>query len=385
MKTPIITLLSLTVGLTVSNIALASTYPITVTDVAGRQVTFDHQPQNIAFSTSRIFPLLEIIYQKEAAKHLVAARDDMRVSAPSMYASYIKQYPSLKNVPTIGLIKSGEFDVERFINLKPKPDLFIVDLSNIKLAKDKGLLKKLNDAGIKVLTVDFREKPLKNTVKSVQVIADAVNRSQQGNAFAKYYTSHLNAIKDTLAQHPNAPTPRVFIERAAGYSDSCCRTFANGNMGAYIPMLKAKNIAIAPLNGSETGQMSPETVITSQPDIYIMQTTGWITNDGQATSGIPLGYSPNHAAIKQATTALMNRPWLKALTAYQQSNVYSIYMPFYNSPYNLVAIEYFAKWLHPSLFSKLQPEKTFEEMNLKFGNRHLSGQFGQNNVKAMSQ
>ena len=269
---PIKTLLSLTVGLTVSNIALASNYPITVTDVAGRHVTFDHQPQNIALSTSRIFPLLEIIYQKEAAKHLVAARDDMRVSAPSMYASYIKQYPSLKNVPTIGLIKSGEFDVERFINLKPKPDLFIVDLSNIKLAQDKGLLKKLNDAGIKVLTVDFREKPLKNTVKSVQVIADAVNRSKQGNAFAKYYTNHLNAIKDTLEQHPNTPTPRVFIERAAGYSDSCCRTFANGNMGAYIPMLKAENIAIAPLDGSETGQMSPETVITSQPNVYIMQT-----------------------------------------------------------------------------------------------------------------
>ncbi len=87
--------------------SFAATYPITVTDVAGRTITFNQPPQNIALSTSRIFPLLEIIYQQDAAKHLVAARNDMQVSAPSMYANYIKHYPSLKNVAKIGLIKSG--------------------------------------------------------------------------------------------------------------------------------------------------------------------------------------------------------------------------------------------------------------------------------------
>ncbi|WP_305422525.1 ABC transporter substrate-binding protein [Photobacterium leiognathi] len=385
MKIVTASILAFSTLLSFSGTALANSYPLTVTDVAGRQVTFDHQPTNIALSTSRIFPLLEIIYQGDAAKHLVAARDDMRVSAPSMYASYIKQYPALQHVPVIGLIKSGEFDAERFINLKPKPDLFIVDLSNIKLAQDKGLLKKLDDAGIKVLAVDFRENPIKNTIKSVQVVADAVNRTKQGSDFTHYYQQHLDVIKNTLANHQDVPMKRVFIERAAGYSDSCCRTFAARNMGAYIPMLKAINVATAPLKGANTGEMSPETVITARPDVYIMQTTGWLTKDGQPTNGIPLGYSPNKAAIAQATKSLMDRPWLKAVNAYQNKDVYSIYMPFYNSPYNLVAIEYFAKWIHPTLFSTLQPEKTFEEMNLKFGDRHLKGLFGQNNFKAMTQ
>ncbi len=43
-------------------------------------------------------------------------------------------------------------------------------------------------------------------------------------------------------------------------------------MGAYIPFLKAINIADKPLDGAVTGQMSPETVITAHPDVYIMQT-----------------------------------------------------------------------------------------------------------------
>ncbi|SKC30878.1 Periplasmic binding protein [Photobacterium piscicola] len=363
--------------------SFAAAYPITVTDVAGRATTFDHQPQNIALSTSRIFPLLEIIYQQNAAKHLVAARDDMQFSAPSMYANYIKQYPSLKHVPKIGLIKSGEFDAERFINLKPKPDLFIVDLSNIKLAQDNGLLKKLNAAGIKVIAVDFRENPIKNTVKSVETVAKAVGREAQGQAFAHYYLTHIANIEQALAQSPNLKPKKVFIERAAGYSDSCCRTFAGGNMGAYIPFLKAINIADKPLKGAVTGQMSPETVITAQPDVYIMQTTGWINDKGQPTHGIPLGYTPNPTAIKIATSALMDRNWLQAVSAYQTKDVYSIYMPFYNSPYNLVAMEYFAKWIHPNVFKNLNPEQTFEEMNKQFGHRTISGDFGQNNFKAM--
>ncbi len=376
-------ILTLSVGTLWSLTSFAASYPMTVTDVAGRTITFDHQPQNIALSTSRIFPLLEIIYQQDAAKHLVAARDDMQVSAPSMYANYIKQYPSLKNVAKIGLIKSGEFDAERFINLKPKPDLFIVDLSNIKLAQDNGLLKKLDAAGIKVIAVDFRENPIKNTVKSVESVAKAVGRAAQGQAFAHYYLNHVAQLKQTLAQYPNLKPKRVFIERAAGYSDSCCRTFAGGNMGAYIPYLKAINIADKPLQGAITGQMSPETVITARPDIYIMQTTGWVNDKGQPTHGIPLGYNPNPTAIKVATSALMDRDWLQAVSAYQTKNVYSIYMPFYNSPYNLVAMEYFAKWIHPNVFKNLDPEKTFEEMNKLFGHRTVSGDFGQNNFKAM--
>ena len=156
-------------------------------------------------------------------------------------------------------------------------------------------------------------------------------------------------------------------------------------MGAYIPFLKATNIADKPLKGAITGKMSPESVITARPDVYIMQTTGWIDKKGNATAGIPLGYSPiNEEAISKATQSLMDRSWLKAVSGYQSKDVYSIYMPFYNSPYNLVAMEYFAKWIHPDQFASLDPEKTFEEMNLRFANRQASGTFGQNNFEAIS-
>jgi len=247
------------------------------------------------------------------------------------------------------------------------------------------LLKKLDEAGIKVLAIDFREEPLTNTVKSVTSLADALGYHSEGQAFAKYYQEHVNALAEKLATlSTNELNKKVFIERAAGYDGSCCNTFSGGNMGAYIPFLKATNIAEKPLKGAVTGKMSPESIIAAQPDIYIMQTTGWIDKKGNATAGIPFGYAPlNAKAIATVTQSLMDRPWLKAVKGYQDHDVYSIYMPFYNSPYNLVAMEYFAKWIHPKLFKTLNPEKTFEEMNLIFAHRDASGVFGQNNFKAM--
>lgn len=378
--------LTLTLSAIISCSALAADYPMTVTDVTGRAITFDHEPEHIALGTARNFPLLEIVYGKDAGKHLVAMRDDMKNSAPSMYELYVKRYPSLANAHTIGKISKGQFDAEAFINMKPKPDVLIIGLDSAQKAESTGLIQKLDDAGIKVITADFRDKTIDNTLKSVTTVAKALGQEKRGQAFSDYYLKHLNHIKDVIAKHPEIKTKNVFLETAAGYTfESCCDTYAGGNMSDFITLLKAENIAAKPLQGAHKGVMSPETIITASTDVYIMQSAGWIDKKtGKATHGIPLGYAMNKEEIASQTAMLMSRDWLKATKAFQTKNVYAVYKPFYNSPYNLVALEYFAKWIHPDLFKDLNPEATFEEMNQKLGNNDVKGIFGINNFEAMS-
>ena len=78
----------------------------------------------------------------------------------------------------------------------------------------------------------------------------------------------------------------------------------------------------------------------------------------------------------------MERQWFPALSAYQHKKIYSIYMPLYNSPYNLTAIEFFAKWLYPQTFSTLNPEHSFIQMNKLFADEKVSGVFGMNNMNS---
>ncbi|WP_318419308.1 ABC transporter substrate-binding protein [Photobacterium leiognathi] len=377
-------LLTLAMGVMASCSALAGDYPMTITDVSGQTITLDHQPQHIALGTARNFPLLEIVYGKDAGKHVIAMRDDMKISAPSMYEFYTKKYPNLKTVPEIGKISKGQFDAESFIQMQPKPDVLIIGTSSMNSAKEKGLVKKLNDAGIQVITADFREQTIKNTMTSVTSVAKALGHEERGKAFADYYTKHLNVITDRIAKAKDLKPKTVFMETAAGYTlDSCCNTYAGGNMDDFITLLKATNIATKPLGGAHSGNMSPETIVAENPDVYIMQTAGWVNKKGHSSKGIPLGYAPNDDAIKAATTTLMDRSWLQATNANLTGNVFSIYKPFYNSPYNLVALEHFAQWIRPELFKDLNPEQTFVEMNKILADSDVSGLFGINNVEVI--
>ena len=356
--------------------AYASSFPVTITDVAGRVVTFNHPVKYIAMDDGRDFPLLEILYQKNAAKHLIAWRDDMKIFAPSMYSEYLKYYPRLANTPLIGKISKGGFNLEQFILMKPKPNLLLMDLADEHVAKQEGIIKALNQDGIKVITIDFKENMVKDTTRSILTVAKAVGREKQGLAFVHYYDNEVNHIENVINKLPKSQLNQsVFIERAAGFG-GCCRTFGNDNMGQYLTLLKAHNIAILPLHDLNSGQLSPETVIINQPKIYIMQTAGWVNKSGQALGGIPLGYLPNISAIKKANQLLMSRSWLNGIPAYQNQRMYSIYQPLYNSPYNLVALEFFAKWLYPNAFKTLHPDENYSKMNERFGKHKITGLFG---------
>ncbi len=361
----------------------AENFPITITDVAGRVVTIEHKPKYIALSTGLVFPLLTLLYQKKTLDHLVAWRNDMKTNAPSMYRFYLRQFPRLSTIPEIGQIKSGSFNLARFLAIRPRPSIFLMDISDIRPAKADGILHLLKKDRVTVIAVDFRHDPIKNTVKSVMTVATALGRRKQGEAFVDYYKTHLAKIMSDLPHLLPKDRPRVFLERDAGYQTGIYRTFGNGNMGAFLSLLKAHNIAVPMLHGLFTGSVSPESIILANPTVYIMQSAGWISPKGQVFGGIPLGYNASPPDIKKADEHLMARMWFPALSAYQHHRMYSIYMPLYNSPYNLTAIAFFAKWLYPHRFKWLHPNQSFIQMNQLFAHERVSGVFGLNNTKAL--
>ncbi|WP_142848370.1 hypothetical protein [Telmatospirillum sp. J64-1] len=50
----------------------------------------------------------------------------------------------------------------------------------------------------------------------------------------------------------------------------------------------------------------------------------------------------------------------------QDGRVHALWHNFYNSPMNLLAIEALATWIHPELFSDIDPAATLAEINERF-------------------
>ncbi len=50
----------------------------------------------------------------------------------------------------------------------------------------------------------------------------------------------------------------------------------------------------------------------------------------------------------------------------KKGHAYAIWHLFYNSPFNVVAVQVMAKWLHPGLFADVDPRHTLQEIYRRF-------------------
>jgi iron complex transport system substrate-binding protein len=62
----------------------------------------------------------------------------------------------------------------------------------------------------------------------------------------------------------------------------------------------------------------------------------------------------------------MDRPAYTGVTAVENGKVHAVWHQFYNSPYQFVAIQQMAKWLHPELFRDLDPDQTMRTLYERF-------------------
>ena len=83
----------------------------------------------------------------------------------------------------------------------------------------------------------------------------------------------------------------------------------------------------------------------------------------------------NKKDVQKRISDLANKKGWNTLKAVKTKRFYSIYHQFYNSPFNFVAIQHFAKAFYPKVFKDLDPDATFKEYHEKFLPVSYEGQF----------
>jgi len=334
---------------------------VTVTDITGRQVQVKVPVEKVILGEGRQMYFVAALDTDAPFKRVVGWRDDLEKADLDGYRDYLAKYPQIAKIPTFGGFKEGTFDVEQAVSLKP--DVILLNVEAKTATDDAKLIEKLAKINIPVVFVDFREKPFENTDPSMRLIGKLFGKEARAEEFIAFRKSQIDLVTERLAK-ANPARPVVMMERAGGYSDDCCMSFGNENFGKFVEVAGGQNLAAKIIPGT-FGVVNPEQIIAANPDHVIVTGSNWeLYVPGGAWVGV--GSGADKAKARQKLANLMKRPAYTGVKAVRDNQVHAIWHQFYNSPYQFVAIQAMAKWLHPELFKDVDPEATMKTLYERF-------------------
>ena len=338
-----------------------ATESLTITDIAGRTVTIEQPVERMILGEGRQFYLTASLDAENPLARIVGWQADLRGVDPGGYAAYRDQFPEIDKVTEFGNPGKGAFSAEKAISLRP--NVVFMHLQVHDAIRKSGLIDQLEAAGIPVVFIDFRERPLDNTIPSIMLMGRILQKTDRAQQMVDFITRESAVVYERLATL-KGPRPKVFIERAAGggfFKNECCETWGAESLGMLVERAGGENIA-SPLLPGPTGTLNPEQVMISAPDIYIVTGSDWDAF-APGNSAAPVGAGADPKRVNERLRVLSERYGFEELPAVKTGHFHAIWHQFYNSPYSFVALQAFAKWIHPEAFSDIDPDDTFRRFH----------------------
>lgn len=340
----------------------AEAQAFTITDVAGREVSFDKPVERVILGEGRQIYFVSVLDTEDPFKRVVGWRDDVRTADLDTWNEYLGKFPKMADIPVFGNLTDGTFQTELAVSLKP--DVLLLPLESKTPAEESKLFDTLDSIGVKVVFIDFRLEAFKNTEASMNILGQLFGKQERAAEFNAFRTEQIKRVTDVIEAKKPAE-PLVFLERAPGFFDECCATFGDENFGRMVKLAGGRNLGTDILPGAQ-GMVSGEQIIAANPDVYISTGSNWSQSAKPDGIWVGVGAGADLTAAKVKLAALMDRPAFTGVKAKQTGNVHAIWHQFYTNPFQFVAIQQIAKWLHPELFADLDPDATFKELHERF-------------------
>lgn len=335
---------------------------VKIKDITGREVEVSVPVDRVILGEGRQIYFTAALDTEKPFGRVVGWRDDFKKADLDGYNAYLEKFPEMAAIPTFGGMKDGTFDIEQAVALKP--DVIIMNTEAKSATEEAGYIEKLAKVGIPLVYIDFREKPMQNTDASMRIIGKLFGKETRAEEFVSFRQEQMATVTDRLAKAGDLKKPVVFMERAGGYSDDCCMSFGNENFGKMVDLAGGINMAAEFIPGT-FGTVNPEQIIASNPDQVIITGSNWeLFVPGGKWVGVGPGADPVRA--KEKLAVLTERPAFTGIKAVKDQNVHAIWHQFYNSPYQFIAVQQIAKWLHPDLFQDVDVDATFKELHTRF-------------------
>ncbi|WJY97256.1 corrinoid ABC transporter substrate-binding protein [Corynebacterium fournieri] len=343
---------------------------ITVTDAAGRKIDFEELPERIVLAEGRAAYATALL-QDKPLDNVVAYGQDLEKAAGAFRDKLFELQPEAKDMPAIGAIQKGDVTVENL--LAQNPDVVIMTLDQKKSVEESGLLADMDAAGMTYAFIDFRQKPLENTPVSMQLLGDLLGQSERAAKYNEFYTEKVKNITERAAK--TTEKPDVLIWTAAGFSD-CCPVAGDVHLGTLVTAAGGHNLGPEVL-GTDTTTLTPEKLVELNPEKLIVTGGEWARDPDKAEAfrHVELGYQSNPELALETCDGPLSQAGMELLDAPKTGNYYAVYHQFYDNPFNVFALEAFAKWIHPEEFGDLDPERDFEQFHKEWMPFEYTGAF----------
>lgn len=337
---------------------------ILLKDARGREVRLAAPAQRIVTNESLLLYSLALIDPDPVARIAGWARPE-RIDS-GVYRIFQKTFPSIDAIPKVGGIVPSNVSVESILGVQP--DLFVVSLWQQEWQE---IADQLARAGVPVIFLDSPEAvkrgPAAATAFSIELLGRAIGREEQAKAFSAFVENKYRDIADRIAAA--AERPSVVIDVHAG--TLCCYTPGSDNrISHYLDLAGGHSIGADIVSGYD-GQLSPEYVLSSNPDIYIGTGSPHLAAQG----GLAVGGGIDEDTARQSLANVTGRNLLQNLSAVKNGRAFAVSHQLAISALNLVAFECFAKWVHPKAMADLEPARTIDELNERFLALPLEGTF----------
>ncbi|MBD9504181.1 ABC transporter substrate-binding protein [Pseudomonas sp. BGr12] len=337
---------------------------LTVTDVLGRKVEVNGNAQRVVLGEGRLFFALALLDRDNPFQRVVGWQNDVRLLDPHTFDVYAQRFPQVKQIPLIGQASEQSVSAEQILALKP--DLAVFSIAGEGPTQHSPIADILAAAGVPVLFVDFRVHPIEGVRTSLTALGSALGRQAEADQYLKFYDTHLQRIRDGVAGLDDAHKPSVFLELLAGVWQAPGHTTGKSGLGSVIDTVGGRNIAAGVVPGA-LGDISVEYALSAKPDIYIAT--------GNRNPGLILGAGVSQQQARESLQKVLQRPEFATLDAIRNGKAHGLWHDFYNSPFNILAIEAMARWVHPERFADLDPAKTQAQINQDFLRISLDGTY----------
>lgn len=215
--------------------AATSTFPLTIKDGAGRDVTISKPPQRI------------ISLSSSNTEILFALGLESRVVGVDQYSNYP---PSAKSKPAVGGF--ADPDLEKIVALEP--DLVLGTSIHVK-----SILPELERRGLTTVIID--PKNVSGVLDSVRLVAKITGQQKEASAVISGMQAKIDSVQSAVK---GAKPVRVFFEISPDLYTAGPGTFVND----VLQMAGGANIAAGA--GTDWPQLSQESLILADPDVILL-------------------------------------------------------------------------------------------------------------------